>query len=155
MAMCLTSSWERAVRFRPERSKQRKNKELKKLEQPNGSYLLALEKGETANPNGRPKGAESLKTIFNKILSGQTTIKEGGIKRKVTKYEALALRILQDALTHADPNVRLKAFNTIADRFEGKPKQEIEQSGKVTVGFDFEELTPEQAEKILETIRGK
>lgn len=128
---------------------------MKRIEQSNGSYLLVPEKGETANPNGRPKGAESLKTIFNKILSGQTTIEEGGIKRKVTKYEALALRVLQDALTASDPNVRLKAFSIIADRFEGKPKQEIETSGTLTVGVNYEELTPDQAEKILKTLRGE
>lgn len=34
-------------------------------------------------------------------------------------------------------------------------RSKVEQSGKLTLGFDFEELTPDQAEKILETIRGK
>lgn len=31
----------------------------------------------------------------------------------------------------------------------------VEQSGKLNVGIEFGELTPDQAEKILETIRGK
>lgn len=34
-------------------------------------------------------------------------------------------------------------------------RSKVEQSGKVTIGVEFEELTADQAEKILETIRGK
>ena len=113
--------------------------------------MITRQPGDPGLPGGgRPKGAVSLKTILNNILSGETTIEEAGIKRKVTKYEALALRLLQDALTASDPNVRLKAFTIIADRFEGKPKQEIEQSGSLIVssGLDMAALTTDEKRQL-------
>jgi hypothetical protein len=122
----------------------------------NGGTLKRLEKGDPTNPGaGRPKGSVSLTTILDKILSGKIKIQQGGEEVEITKLEALALGLVRDALQDEDPNIRHRALDRIADRLYGKPKQEIEQSGKFSIGFDFEELTPDQAEKILETIRGK
>src|SRR5262245_43061967 len=38
--------------------------------------------GQSGNPNGRPKGAKSLKTLLEEALASSVTIMEGGIARK-------------------------------------------------------------------------
>ena len=62
--------------------------------QPNAG---SMKKGETRNPNGRPKGAKGTKATTRKVLSTQTTIRDGGVTRKVSLYHALLLKEVQAA----------------------------------------------------------
>lgn len=55
----------------------------------------SMKKGETRNPNGRPKGAKGTKAMINKVLSQKTTVKEGGRSRRATLYHALLLKEVQ------------------------------------------------------------
>lgn len=57
----------------------------------------SMKKGETRNPNGRPKGAKGTKAMVRKVLSQKTTIKDGGKTRKATLFEALFLKEVQKA----------------------------------------------------------
>lgn len=58
----------------------------RKKREPNSG---SMKKGETRNPNGRPKGAKGTKAIARKILSKPTAIRDGGRTRKVSFYQAL------------------------------------------------------------------
>ena len=57
----------------------------------------SMKKGETRNPNGRPKGAKGTKAMIKKVLSEKTSVREGGRSRKVTLYHALLLKEVQMA----------------------------------------------------------
>lgn len=121
----------------------------------NGGTLNIAQPGNDGQGGGRPKGSKSFATLFDKILSGEMDITEAGKTRRVTKKEALVLALTRDALSSESPDVRLRAFREIMDRIEGKPKQVVEQSGSLAITGGIEELTPDQAEKTLEIIRGK
>jgi hypothetical protein len=91
----------------------------------NGGILIAAEKGESGNPNGRPKGAISFKAILSKVLDAEMTIEDAEGKRTITRYEAMLLKVAQDAATSADPAVRLRATQWLVDRREGKAPETI------------------------------
>lgn len=57
--------------------------------QPNSG---SMKKGETRNPNGRPKGAKGTKAKVRKVLQSKTTIRDRGHSKKVTLFDALLLK---------------------------------------------------------------
>jgi len=57
-----------------------------------------MKKGETRNPNGRPRGAKGTKTMVRKVLTAKTTVREGGRNRKVTLYHALFMKEVEMAI---------------------------------------------------------
>lgn len=54
--------------------------------------------GQSGNPSGRAKGSQNLKTLFNKILKEQVSLREGSDVRKVTKAEAIMRGLVISAL---------------------------------------------------------
>jgi Family of unknown function (DUF5681) len=54
--------------------------------------------GQSGNPSGRAKGSQNLKTIFNKILDEEISLREGSEVKKVTKAEALVRGMVVGAL---------------------------------------------------------
>ena len=54
--------------------------------------------GISGNPKGRPKGAISLKIALQRELEAKLVVKERGKATKVSKLEALAKRLVTDAL---------------------------------------------------------
>ena len=54
--------------------------------------------GQSGNPSGRAKGSQNLKTLFNKILKEQVSLREGTGVRQVTKAEALMRGLVIGAL---------------------------------------------------------
>ncbi len=65
---------------------------------PNDSYKVGygsppkegqFKKGQSGNPDGRPKGAKNRKTILEKILAEKGFYREGAKRKEVTKLELL------------------------------------------------------------------
>lgn len=94
----------------------------------NGGTLKSRQKGDSALPGaGRPKGSKSWKTTLNKYLEEKISDEELG--ETVEYRDAIAFKLIKDALTAADPNVRRLAASLIMDRTEGKATQGVELSG--------------------------
>ena len=45
--------------------------------------------GQSGNPSGRSKGSQNLKTLFNKVLDEEISLREGADVKKITKAEAI------------------------------------------------------------------
>jgi IS30 family transposase len=86
----------------------------------NGGTLTRPDKGETMNPNGRPKGARSLSTILKEMLSEEIEIIVDGVKTKKEFQDVIIRRLLKSA---NDGN--LQAIKEIFDRIEGKPRESV------------------------------
>jgi hypothetical protein len=100
------------------------------------------QKGQTGNPNGRPKKLPDLDRLMEKIM--------GEEKDGITAVEAILKRLRQKA-AQGDT----KAANALLDRAYGKPKQRTEITGaegeKLTVNFNLNPRrreTPQEAEII-------
>ena len=57
-----------------------------------------FKKGQSGNPNGRPKGAKSLSDHLMKALNEPVTINENGSRRKIPRRDALMKQLLNKAL---------------------------------------------------------
>lgn len=55
--------------------------------------------GQSGNPSGRPKGSKSLKSVLEDELAREINMSEQGVQSTVTKMEALAKRLVGDALS--------------------------------------------------------
>jgi hypothetical protein len=80
-------------------------------------------KGETGNPNGRPKKLPSIDLIMTNVMSDE--------KNGITAAEAIIMK-LRDMATKGD----IRAAQLLLDRAYGKAKQDIDittQGEKVTV----------------------
>jgi hypothetical protein len=45
--------------------------------------------GQSGNPSGRPKGAQNFKSLFQKIMKEQISLREGDTTKKISKAEAI------------------------------------------------------------------
>ena len=54
--------------------------------------------GRSGNPSGRPKGARSLRSDFNKVLKKRVQIREGGKPRYARRQEVILLKLRAKAL---------------------------------------------------------
>jgi hypothetical protein len=54
--------------------------------------------GQSGNPSGRSKGSQNLKTLFNKVLDEEISLREGADVRKITKAEAIVRGVVIGAL---------------------------------------------------------
>ena len=58
--------------------------------------------GQSGNPQGRPRGAKNLKTLFEEALQAQVTVTENGRRLRISKLEAAFLRLANGA-SRGDP----------------------------------------------------
>ncbi|MDH5528421.1 MAG: DUF5681 domain-containing protein [Paracoccaceae bacterium] len=86
--------------------------------------------GQSGNPGGRPKGAKSLKSVLQGELAQEINLSEQGVPSKVTKMEALAKRLVGDALSgKARPLTELlRQINLHLPDSEGAEKQDLPAS---------------------------
>src|SRR4051795_2626722 len=54
--------------------------------------------GQSGNPSGRTKGSQNLKTLFNKVLDEEISLREGADVKRITKAEAIIRSVVVGAL---------------------------------------------------------
>lgn len=78
--------------------------------------------GVSGNPAGKPKGTKHFNTIFMDILKEEIELKDfNGKPIKMSLSKAMATAMARKAI-RGD----VHAFDSIADRVDGKPSQDIE-----------------------------
>ncbi len=84
-----------------------------------------FKKGKSGNPNGKPKGTLSSKTILKRFMGIKQDVQNPitGAQEKLTVAEILYIQQLAKA-RKGD----LAAFREIMDRWEGKPQQSIDHT---------------------------
>ena len=90
--------------------KQRKNSDKKKND---NLVKHQWKKGQSGNPNGRPKSGFALNEYITDLANVE-------IKNKKTMLEAVVAKVYKEAL-----NGNMTAVNFLADRILGKPNQSI------------------------------
>ena len=54
--------------------------------------------GQSGNPSGRAKGSQNFKTLFNKVLNEEISLREGSDIKKLSKAEAIVRGVVIGAL---------------------------------------------------------
>ena len=54
--------------------------------------------GKSGNPSGRRKGSQNLKTLFDKILNEEVSLRDGDKVKKISKAEAILRGVVVGAL---------------------------------------------------------
>ena len=54
--------------------------------------------GRSGNPSGRPKGTQNFKTLFQKIMKEQISLREGSVTKKISKAEAILRGLVLGAM---------------------------------------------------------
>jgi len=81
-----------------------------------------FKKGQSGNPNGRPKGSLNIATVLERTLREKVIIKENDRPRTVTKLEA-ALKQLIDKATSGE----LKALQLLSALVRSAEEREIQE----------------------------
>ncbi len=68
--------------------------------------------GQTGNPKGKPRGAKNLKTELLEELQEVIPVKEGGVRRKVSKQRAM-LKSLTAKAVQGDPRAASILINLV------------------------------------------
>jgi hypothetical protein len=63
--------------------------------------------GQSGNPSGRAKGSQNFKTLFNKILNEEISLREGSDVKKLSKAEAIVRGVVISALKGDARNVAI------------------------------------------------
>ena len=124
-------------------------KKLKGFNPESKKNLKPFPPGKSGNPAGRPKGARAFKTVIKEILDMLASsneyheddallcdVLEDQLKRPVSRREAMVYKQVVKAM-RGDTF----AFNAIADREEGKPKQSVDVTTQTYE--DFLDVLPE------------
>jgi hypothetical protein len=103
--------------------------------------------GQSGNPSGRAKGGQNLKTLFNKILSEEVSLREGAGVKKVSKAEAVLRGVVLGALK-GDPR-SMAMLLRLAEQAGGFEDQgsEITRIQRVIVNWRQPEETAEQTDR--------
>lgn len=86
--------------------------------------LVPFKKGkdERRNDYGANAGSQSLKAIFEKLLAKEVMTFDGDESIKVTRKEAIALKMVLMAVNNTDQDVQLKAAKMIFDTTDPNAK---------------------------------
>lgn len=84
---------------------------------------LYFKKGQSGNPNGRPKKAWTMAGIYRKELEKTVISKDG---KKIEAKKAVGKRLIQLAL-EGD----IVAIKEIGNRIDGLPQESIKHSGSI------------------------
>jgi hypothetical protein len=92
----------------------------------NEQNLRPCKKGQTNNPNGRPKGTKNIKTLLKKYLN--MDIKEindlTGKEEQLTPQDKIVIKAIKQAMLGND-----NARKFVRDTMYGRPKETVENIG--------------------------
>ena len=54
--------------------------------------------GQSDNPSGRAKGSQNLRTLFQKIMKEEVSLREGSVTKKISKAEAILRGLVLGAM---------------------------------------------------------
>lgn len=111
---------------------------------PNPDNILdkQFQKGQSGNPNGRPKGVLNRSTVARKVLSLMTALPENQLKALIKLYpEINAKMTIEEIMTLIQANRAITkgdtaAYKALLDSAYGAPKQEIEQTSPITINLN-------------------
>jgi hypothetical protein len=105
--------------------------------------LKPFEKGESGNPNGRPKGAKNRSTIAKYWLEVNQNLKNPltGESQTMSQEDLMTLALIKKA---RDGDVN--AYKALMDSGYGAPIQQIEQQ---QTNIDLTNLTTEEIKELL------
>jgi len=94
---------------------------------------MAFQKGTSGNPNGRPKKGNTFTDILEKVLHERTAEIETLKGIKTVHGKELLANVLYDIAADKNnaPKIRLDAINTIMNRIDGKPLQQMAESVQI------------------------
>lgn len=100
--------------------------------------LTPFKKGQSGNPNGRPKGVLNSKTILERFLSIEKSMNNplNNELENLSIAELMALKQIANAL-----NGDLAAYKEITDRLEGKTQTKVDvttDGEKISTATGFE-----------------
>jgi hypothetical protein len=90
--------------------------------------------GESGNPSGRPKGAQNLKTVFDRILREEISLREGEATKKITKAEAIIRGLVVGAMK-GDSRSQMTVFRLAEATGQFEEKPELKRIERVIVGW--------------------
>ena len=100
-----------------------------KKQRGNTDNLKPFKKGQSGNPNGRPKKEHCIADLLK--VSGTDVLEDGRTK----------LQAIVDELYKKAQGGDLKAMEMIFDRIDGKPMQTtLTQTTELPIGFELEEI---------------
>jgi hypothetical protein len=122
---------------------------------PNLENLKPFQPGQSGNPAGKPKGSQNRSTIAKQVLSMMVPIPNDIRKALAAIYPDLPEKVTVEYL--GTLSVMRKAikkgsylhYKAIQDSAYGAPKQEVEHSGEVEIGFDIGKISDDDLETIL------
>ena len=91
--------------------------------------------GQSGNPSGRARGSQNFKTLFNKILNEEISLREGSDVKKLSKAEAIVRGVVIGALKGDARNVAiLFRLAEQVGQFE-EPSSEVTEIRRIIVGW--------------------
>jgi len=115
------------------------------MEGKNGGILKPFEKGESGNPNGRPKGAKNRSTIARYWLEVNQNLKNPltGSDETMSQEDLMTLALIKKA-REGD----VSAYRALMDSGYGAPVQQVEQT---QTNIDLSDLTTDEIKDLLKS----
>ena len=92
---------------------------------------VPFKKGESGNPNGRPKGVQNSKTRLKRLLelTQNATNPITGKNEEFTVLELMDAKLINIVLSkESNPRQKIAAYKEVLDRFEGKAIERVAET---------------------------
>lgn len=93
--------------------------------------------GKSGNPKGRPKGARSLQTEIDALLSAKVTLTEHGKKRKVSVLTAALKRLVHKAVADGDMRAIIQLLQLASQRGNANQAEPVIEAADQAIIAEF------------------